>query len=296
MSPITNHETTLHLINYYYESKVYAQNTAHDYYQHLLKEPECLKTRMDELVRLDKLLHSEATALDRQIYLSHGDDPHFLVTYFSSPDCPFSTSELEKYQQALVIHEKQQTLHYLMARIIFRSATEKQGIENPLVYPELEQLSSIMEILQAVKTNSAETPDTCKCVPAPGRKKSCTFGYLGTEELLGPIVDELTAETGFLRPPTTTADFLKVATTHDLASVNILIYLGCKNKQVKYIMEWFNTLFLSFNAATIGHSMLFISKSGRILNGHNLSNTSRVHVQKKYAIDAIFKKRNLTRL
>lgn len=293
MSPIPNHETTLHLINYYYESKVYAQTTSHDYYQHLLHEPESLKTRLDELVRLNKLHHSEATALDRQIYLSHGDDPHFLVTYFSSPDCPFSTTELEKYRQALVIHQKQQTLHYLMARVIFRLASENKGIQNPLVYPELEQLSSIMEILQAVKINSTETSDTCKCVPAPGRKKSCTFGYLETEELLGSIVDELTAEIGFLRPPTTTADFLKVATTHDPASVGIAVYFGCLNTQLIYVIEYFKALFLSFNAATIGNSRLFFSKNRNLLNGHNLNSTSSDHIHQRYAIDAIFKKYNI---
>lgn len=299
-----NHEPIPYLPHCYYSIKQQARDIALAYYQKLDLERLPPLERSPVLSRVLALHLAEEEAFDNQLYLSHADDPDFLDKHFGDNGPFFSVPEQGKYLEAQVIREKTHLLQQLQIKTDIQ--VEKQELEDKMSKDRMNGLTPdsidighlkyLERKLQRCQGTEEARPGDLKGTQARGRKKKNSFGYHAREELLCLIVDELTVEVGFLRRPTTTSDFIRVATTKNLASMTTLICMGCQNNQIIYIMEWFQSLFYSFDAATIGNSRLFISKEGHVLKAHNLNSTVCTHVKKRYHIDAIFKKYGVKRL
>lgn len=276
-----------------------ARRMAAECYEKQALELLTLQNRKAQLIALAEIHQKEADALDRPMYFNQADDPHFLLTYFTSNDRHFSLVEEKKYQQVQITFEKTKLNQHLIVitdieielqEMKHRHVRERKAGRQPDLH-EVERMNYLLAWLQLLQAQDAGEPlDIIKPKAARGPRKKCSFGYHASVELLGHIVDDLKRAIGFLRSPTTTDDFIKVATTQDLATVGIVVLLGCQNTQLIYAMEYFNSIFSSFDAATIGNSGLFFSRKGNLLKSHNLNNTSCGHVHQRYAIDAIFKK------
>lgn len=303
MENYTNNEITTYLTTCIDHSIQIARATAFDYYEklalHLLTPAE----RNVELKRLAEMHRKEAETLDRPLYSTHANDLHFMLVYFTSGHNYFSTQEKEKYQQALIIHEMNRINQEKMAICEIEidiqqmkeqcaKAREKGQQPDILLVNRLNYSIGRREALLLGYTPEAppnKTKATC------GPKKKYSFGFFGQLELFRQIVNDLDKGIGFLGVPTTTDEFIQVATSADLTREKTTVHMGCMNTQLIYILEYFKYFFTSFNPATISNSELFYSRGGTVFNNHNLNSTSSEHVHKWFVIDAIFKKHGIAK-
>lgn len=293
-----NHQVSQYLTNCFYTINKGAQEEAAAFYEnhplHLLPPME----RFAELGMLSAKYDEQFEAFDRPEYLRKGQEPQFLIRHFARGNCYFSEIENIKYKQAMLLLERRKLNDRLLAITGIRIEMERVEISRAESAGRGEQpdtalddhLHYLQSQLQLLLSHDPQQPADSQGKAKRGPSKKCAFGLQIDEELFHRMVDDLNKALGFLKSPTTTDDFIKVVTAPVPAMVGIPIYFKCNNKQLMYIMNYLKTIFLSFEAATIGNAGLFFSKEGHLLTAHNLNSTICDHVEKRYSIDKVFKK------
>lgn len=254
-----------------------------------------------ELTSLLDRKTKQAATLNRQEYLSKGNSPNFLLKYFTSGNRFFSFDEEELYLQALTLTEEIKTIKHLLEETGIQLEIEKvdawiaEAISSGKK-PEDKLINSRNYLQLQLRILQSHDPDKEDSQPkgSRGPAKKCCFGMQCSVELFRQIMEELNSEIHYLKPGTSVDDYIAVVTAPVPALTGIPLHMGCNNKQFMYVMYYFQSLFQSFDAATVANSGLFFSKEGHVYNSHNLNCTNLTHIEKRYAIDAIFRKYGVT--